>query len=56
MLQQSIIEGYHTLLMVNRFPVALLYLTIDPKLIDVNVHPQKYEVKMQNEQLLAFSH
>lgn len=54
MLQQSIIEGYHTLLMVNRFPVALLYLTIDPKLIDVNVHPQKYEVKMQNEQLLAF--
>lgn len=54
LLTQSIIDGYQTLLMTNRYPVALLYIDIDFKLVDVNVHPQKYEVKLQNEQILAF--
>ena len=53
-LTQSIIDGYHTLLMSNRYPIVILQLTIDPSLVDVNVHPQKLEVKLSNE--LLFSH
>lgn len=54
-LSQSVIDGYHSYLMVNRYPIACIYIEMDPQLIDVNVHPQKYEVKFVNESLLAYS-
>lgn len=53
-ISQSIIEGYQTFLMTNKYPIVLLYLTIDPSLVDVNVHPQKMEAKLANERLFAF--
>src|SRR5690554_6240531 len=53
-ISQSIIEGYQTFLMTNKYPIVLLYLTIDPSLIDVNVHPQKMEAKLANEHLFAY--
>jgi DNA mismatch repair protein MutL len=53
-LTQAIIDGYHSFLMVNRYPIALIHLTLDPSLIDVNVHPQKLEVKFANESLLSY--
>ncbi len=54
-ISQSIIEGYQTFLMTNKYPIALIYLTIDPALIDVNVHPQKMEVKLANEVYISFA-
>lgn len=51
-LAQALLQGYHTLLPVNRFPVAVLHLQMDPTLIDVNVHPAKLEVRFSKEQEL----
>ncbi len=42
---EAIENGYAGLLMRNRHPVGVLFLKIDPKEIDVNVHPTKREVK-----------
>lgn len=48
-LSHAVMEGYHTLLPSKRFPVIFLFLEIDPKRVDVNVHPAKREVKFQSE-------
>ncbi|CCV64297.1 DNA mismatch repair protein MutL [Alteracholeplasma palmae J233] len=53
-LTQAVVDGYHSFMMVNKYPIASIYITIDPSLVDVNVHPQKTEVKLINEQLLKF--
>lgn len=53
-LTQAVINGYHSRMMTNKYPIALIYLTIDPTLVDINVSPQKYEVKLVNEKMLAF--
>lgn len=42
-------EAYHTLLPGGRYPVAMVHLTIDPGLIDVNIHPAKLEIRLLNE-------
>lgn len=54
-ISQSVIEGYQTFLMTNKYPISLIYLSIDPSLIDVNVHPQKMEVKLANEVFISFA-
>ncbi|MBU1094215.1 MAG: DNA mismatch repair endonuclease MutL [Firmicutes bacterium] len=53
-LVQAVIDGYHSFMMVGKYPIALIHLEIDPSLLDVNVHPQKYEVKFVNESILAY--
>ncbi len=42
-------EGYHTALMRGQFPVTFLFITIDPGLVDVNIHPAKREVRFRDE-------
>ncbi|OAT81402.1 hypothetical protein A6M21_11055 [Desulfotomaculum copahuensis] len=46
-------EAYHTLLPAGRFPVAVLYISLDPSLVDVNVHPAKLEIRLFRERELA---
>jgi DNA mismatch repair protein MutL len=46
---QAIIAGYHTLLPVHRFPLAVLHIRMEPGLVDVNVHPAKLEVRFSKE-------
>lgn len=48
-LQHALYEGYHTLLLSGRHPVAVVVLEIDPQLVDVNVHPAKAEVRFTRE-------
>ncbi|CAG7649502.1 DNA mismatch repair protein MutL [Paenibacillus solanacearum] len=45
----ALLQGYHTLLPINRFPLAVLHLEMDPTLLDVNVHPAKLEVRFSKE-------
>jgi len=42
-------NAYHTLLMVARYPLAALFMEIDPADVDVNVHPAKAEVRFRNQ-------
>lgn len=42
-------EAYKTMLMQNRFPFCVLLIKAPPQLFDVNVHPQKLEVRFSNE-------
>jgi DNA mismatch repair protein MutL len=44
----AVIQAYHTLLPVGRFPVAVIFLEIDPEDVDVNVHPTKAEVRFRD--------
>jgi DNA mismatch repair protein MutL len=48
LLTAAIREGYHTALMKGQFPVAFLFLEIDPASVDVNVHPSKREVRFRD--------
>jgi len=45
-------EGYGTTLSPNRHPVFVLHLGVPGDSVDVNVHPQKREVRLRNEYLL----
>jgi len=51
-LQQAIIEGFRSVLEVGRNPVAVVFLEIPPGLVDVNVHPQKTEVRLAQPRLV----
>ena len=54
-LQTAILQAYHTLLPINRYPLVVLQLTMDPSLVDVNVHPAKLEVRFSKErELMTF--
>ncbi len=48
-LSYAVLEGFHTFVPKGRFPPAILFLEIDPSLVDVNVHPSKREVRFRNE-------
>jgi len=48
----AVMEGYHTLLPIGRFPIAYISVQMDPYLVDVNVHPSKLEVRLSKEREL----
>lgn len=44
-LSTAVVKAYHTMLMVGRYPLAILFLEVPPEAVDVNVHPTKAEVR-----------
>jgi DNA mismatch repair protein MutL len=44
----ALLQAYHTLLMVGRYPLATMFLEVPPEEVDVNVHPAKAEVRFRN--------
>ena len=48
-IQNAIIDAYGTLLMMNRYPLCVINIEMDPILLDVNVHPTKQEVRLSKE-------
>lgn len=54
-LNNGLLQAYHTLLPLHRFPMAVIQIDMDASLVDVNVHPAKWEVRFSKEQeLFAF--
>jgi DNA mismatch repair protein MutL len=49
-LTTALVQAYHTMLMVGRFPLAIIFLTLSPELVDVNVHPAKSEVRFREKE------
>lgn len=49
-LLSAVSEAYKNELMIGRFPVCMLFVEVDPSLVDVNVHPSKTEVKFSSDQ------
>ncbi|MDD4050819.1 MAG: DNA mismatch repair endonuclease MutL, partial [candidate division Zixibacteria bacterium] len=45
----AVTAGYGELMTKGRYPLAAVYLTIDPTNLDVNVHPTKAEVRLSEE-------
>ncbi|MFD2729060.1 DNA mismatch repair endonuclease MutL [Enterococcus camelliae] len=48
-LNKAIVQGYGSKLMIGRYPIAIIEITMDPLLVDVNVHPTKQEVRLSKE-------
>lgn len=48
-LSAAVIQAYHGLLMVGRYPLAVLLLEMPPSSVDVNVHPTKAEVRFREQ-------
>lgn len=51
-LASALIQAYHTLLMVGRYPVGVLFIDVPFELVDVNVHPTKAEVRFRQPDAL----
>ncbi len=48
----ALVQAYHTLLMVGRYPLSILFLQLPSETVDVNVHPTKAEVRFKNADLV----
>jgi DNA mismatch repair protein MutL len=48
-LSAALVQAYHNMLMVGRFPMAVLFLELPPETVDVNVHPAKAEVRFREK-------
>lgn len=51
-LQHGVLEGYQGSLVKGRFPIAVLFVELDPARVDVNVHPAKREVRFRDGKAL----
>ena len=48
-LTYAVIQAYHTLLPTGRYPFGLIFITLPPEDVDVNVHPTKTEVRFRSK-------
>lgn len=51
-INNDIIDSYYDYLPKDRYPIVILNITMDSKLVDVNVHPSKWEVRLSKEMQL----
>jgi DNA mismatch repair protein MutL len=47
MIYRAVLEAYRHVIPHGRFPIVVLFLTVAPSAVDVNVHPTKTEVKFK---------
>lgn len=52
-LQKAIIDAYHRYMPDDRYPIVVLHIELDEQLVDVNVHPSKWEIRLSKEQQLT---
>ena len=44
-LNRCLVDCYHTYIPKDKFPMIILNIDVDPILIDINIHPQKMDIK-----------
>ena len=52
MIMKAIEDGYRAFLMQHKFPFVVLMIDVNPEIVDVNVHPQKLEVRFSDGMLI----
>ena len=50
--QRAILNAYERLLREKSFPSWCIFMEVNPQEVDVNIHPAKTEVKIENEQMI----
>jgi DNA mismatch repair protein MutL len=53
-LERAVLDGYQGFLPEGRYPLAVISVQMDPHIIDVNVHPSKWEVRLSKENQLEY--
>ncbi|TLQ49167.1 DNA mismatch repair endonuclease MutL [Ruoffia tabacinasalis] len=53
MLDEVLIKAYGRQLMIGRYPIGIIRIQLDPRLVDVNVHPTKQTVRLSKEDELS---
>ncbi|UPQ85611.1 DNA mismatch repair endonuclease MutL [Ignavigranum ruoffiae] len=53
MLSEVLVRAYGRQLMIGRYPIAVIHIQLDPRLVDVNVHPTKQTIRLSLEDELA---
>ncbi len=53
-LTKAVLEGYRSYLFNERYPIVVLNITMDERLVDVNVHPSKWEIRLSKQQQLEY--
>jgi len=48
-LNHAIVKTYENMIETGEYPMYIIYLNVNPREVDVNVHPSKLEVKFSNE-------
>lgn len=51
-LQKAIQDAYAPYIMKDRYPIAVVKIKMDAQLVDVNVHPSKWEIRLSKEKQL----
>lgn len=53
-IQKAVIDSYYEFIPNDRYPIVVLDILMDTQLIDVNVHPSKWEVRLSKQQQLEY--
>jgi DNA mismatch repair protein MutL len=52
LVMRAVIEGYGQRLMKGRYPQAVIFIEVEPSLVDINVHPTKQEIRFRHSRLV----
>ncbi|WP_323611935.1 DNA mismatch repair endonuclease MutL [Erysipelothrix enhydrae] len=52
-IQKAIVDGYRRHMPTDRYPIVVMNIHVDPQLVDVNVHPSKWEIRLSKDNVLV---